>query len=479
MIDLHCLATAINDILGDKYVVWLNTNAEPEESETRTVVTMSAARIPFAYTTEELDAESLTLTLTFDLPVAAAGADLITRDIALNDIHNLLIGWRKIEVLQPSDNPNVPDRYAVTVRFEQQAPANPYTDTGHVKQQIVIGGTALAQNVNCKALVGNFVVVSINDTPLLKVSRVSNTQVGADNNLLLSEQKTLPEMHCISRISTKTLTFLYLGNDIEDEFLKIAEGVEHDVNKIYTYAVSYPNFTLSQKFKIAGVSSQDSAGVYLQYTLNVQLVEPAYVVEPPEDDEEGGGNETPPEGGDGGETPDPNPDPNPEPDPEPEPDNGTDNEYPEGVLVVDGGISGEADWQWGAELIIPEDFQDVSKINDYAFEGNTSLELFIMRTPVSYVGTYAFANCSELRHVYIALMESPMFRANAFSGCEKLERIMLGCTFDDFRRGYLAGRISSDWLGAPSQLIEIMFTLETDPTKAITTWDDFKSMMGG
>ena len=293
MIDLHCLATAINDILGDKYVVWLNTNAEPDESETRTVVTMSAARIPFAYTTEELDAESLTLTLTFDLPVAAAGADLITRDIALNDIHNLLIGWRKIEVEQPSDNPNVPDRYAVTVRFEQQAPANPYTDTGHVKQQIVIGGTALAQNVNCKALVGNFVVVSINDTPLLKVSRVSNTQVGADNNLLLSEQKTLPEMHGISRISTKTLTFLYLGNDIEDEFLKIAEGVDHDVNKIYTYAVSYPNFTLSQKFKIAGVSSQDSAGVYLQYTLNVQLVEPAYVVEPPEEE---------PGGGDGGDS---------------------------------------------------------------------------------------------------------------------------------------------------------------------------------
>lgn len=475
MIDLHCLATAINDILGDKYVVWLNTNAEPDESETRTVVTMSAARIPFAYTTEELDAESLTLTLTFDLPVSAAGADLITRDIALNDIHNLLLGWRKIEVEQPSDNPNVPDRYAVTVRFEQQVPANPYTDMGHVKQQIVIGGTALAQNVNCKALVGNFVVVSINDTPLLKVSRVSNTQVGADNNLLLSEAKTLPEMHGISRISTKTLTFLYLGNDIEDEFLKIAEGVEHDVNKIYTYDVSYPNFTISQKFKIAGVSSQDSAGVYLQYTLNIQLVEPAYVVEPPED---GDGNETPPEGGGGGETPDPNPDPNPEPDPDPEPDPEPDPDL-EGVIVIDGGISGDPYWQWGTELIIPENFKDVSRINAYAFEGNTSLERFIMNTPVSYVGSYAFANCSELKYVYIDLMETPTIEENAFSDCANLERITLGCTFDDFKSGYLAGRISSEWLGAPLQSIEIVFLRETDPIKHIMTWDDFKSMMGG
>lgn len=279
MIDLQYLAKAINDLLGvNKYAVWLNTNAEPDEDETRTIVTLSAARIPFSYTTEELDAESLTLTLTFDLPVSAAGNDLAVRDNAMNDIHKLLLGWRRFEVGQPSDNPDVPDKYIVTARFEQQAPSNPYADSGQIKQQIVVGATALAQNEACNALVGNFVLVEINGTPLLKVSRASSTQIGADNNILLSEDKTLPEMHGISRSSTKALTFIYLGSAIEDEFLQIAEGAKHDVNKEYTYTVTYPHFSITQPFKILSVSSQDSAGVYLQYTLNIQAVGDAKVV---------------------------------------------------------------------------------------------------------------------------------------------------------------------------------------------------------
>lgn len=273
MIDLHYLGTAINDMIGvDKYCVHVNTNANPSKTDTRNVVTMSAARIPFAYTTEELDAESLLITLTFDLPVAQDGADLVTKEDALNDIHKNLLGWRNILVTQPDDS------YIVTGKFEQQQPSNPYVDMGRKTQQIVVSCTAWAQNVNCKAVVGNNVVVSIGDAnrapvTLLKVSRASGMQVGADNNLLLSEKKTMPEMQGISRVCTKTLTFLYLGKDIENEFLKIAEGAEHDLNKLYDYHVEYPDFSISQKFKIVSVSSQDSAGVYLQYTLTVQVVE--------------------------------------------------------------------------------------------------------------------------------------------------------------------------------------------------------------
>jgi hypothetical protein len=54
--------------------------------------------------------------------------------------------------------------------------------------------------------------------------------------------------------------------------LRYAEGAVENVNRIYTYKVVYPDFTLTQNFKITGVSSQDSAGVYLQYTLNIQIV---------------------------------------------------------------------------------------------------------------------------------------------------------------------------------------------------------------
>jgi hypothetical protein len=76
-------------------------------------------------------------------------------------------------------------------------------------------------------------------------------------------------------------------------------------------------------------------------------------------------------------------------------------------------------------------------------------------------------------------METPTIEENALSDCANLERITLGCTFDDFKSGYLAGRISSSWLGYPIQSIEIVFLRETDPIKHITTWDDFKSMIGG
>lgn len=285
MIDLHYLGTAINDMIGaDKYSVWVNTNANPSKTDPRTVVTMAVGRVPFAYTTEELDAESLLITMTFDLPVAQAGADLITKEEALNDIHKCLLGWRNILVTQPTETPDVYDYYTVTGKFEQQPPSNPYVDSGRKTQQIVVTCTAWAQNVECKALVGNHVLVSIGDetrepVTLLKVSRAANTQIGADNNLLLSEEKILPKAYGVSRACIKTLTFLYLGKAIEDEFLKIAEGADHDANKLYDYKVEYPNFSISQKFKLIGVSSQDSAGVYLQYTLNVQIVTDAVVTE--------------------------------------------------------------------------------------------------------------------------------------------------------------------------------------------------------
>lgn len=273
MIDLHYLGTAINDMIGtDKYAVYVNTNANPSKTDPRTVVTMNVGRVPFAYTTEELDAESLLITLTFDLPVAQGGSDLITKEEALNDMHKCLLGWRNILVIQPDDT------YTVTGKFEQQPPSNPYVDSGRKTQQIVVNCTAWAQNVECKALVGNYVITSIGDSEkepvsLLKISRAANTQIGMDNNLLLSENITLPEAHGFSRACTKTLTFMYLGKPIEDEFLQIAEGAAHDVNKLYDYKVEYPNFTITQKFKLISVSSQDSAGVYLQYTLNIQVVE--------------------------------------------------------------------------------------------------------------------------------------------------------------------------------------------------------------
>lgn len=270
MINLQFLASAINEIIGyDKYFVHLNTNAAPSEKDERVVVVMNVVRAPFAFTREELDAENMTITLTFDLPTGF-GEDLRVRDTALMDIQTKLLGWQAFNVTQPEQDGE--ETYTVCAKFEQQPTANPYADSGRLTQQVVVSGIAQVQNANCSAVVGNNVKVYIDGVQLLKLTRVSNTSVGADNNVPLSEDSTLTEMHATSRTATKTLTFLYLGKDIEKVFLRYAEGAAVNVNRIYTYKVVYPDFTLTQNFKITGVSSQDSAGVYLQYTLNIQIV---------------------------------------------------------------------------------------------------------------------------------------------------------------------------------------------------------------
>ena len=278
MINLEDLTVAVNEVLGrDKFVVYLNSNAFPDDEEDRIVVTMSALRVPFGFSTEELDAESLTVTLTFDLPCDVYGEQLIIRDGALARIQSNLLGRKEFDVHQANG-----EDYVVNAFLEQQPPANPYADNGRITQQIVLSGKMLVQNATCLAIVGNDVRVSIGSatyeqTELLKVSRASALNVGTDSNIPLSEDSTLAETHGISRTCTKTLNFLYTGKEIEDHFLEIAEGASFDVNAIYTYKAAYRNFTVQSKFKIISVSSQDSAGVYLQYTLTAQIVDEATI----------------------------------------------------------------------------------------------------------------------------------------------------------------------------------------------------------
>jgi hypothetical protein len=299
MIKLDFLASKINELLGyDKYCVYLNSNAFPDDIGDRNVVTMSVLRVPFGLSTEDLDAESMTLTLTFDLPCDAYGEDVIIRDGALAGIQAALLGHKKFDVAQPGSI------YEVNSYLEQQPPSQPYIDSGRITQQIVFSGNILVQNINCGAVVGNDIKVFINGNQLLKISRATNTQIGADNNIPLSEDITTPEMHAISCATTKTITFLYTGRDIEKKFLKIAEGVPpFDINQEYTYKVVYPAaFESELKFKILGVAVEESVGVWLKYSLSMQIVSDSATIPPPinPDDGEGEGGDTGSGGGDTG-----------------------------------------------------------------------------------------------------------------------------------------------------------------------------------
>lgn len=278
MINLEFLAAKLNEMIGvEKYVVYLKTNAHPTNIDTttnkRNVVVMEASRTSYGYTSQEFDAETLNITLTFDVPTAQNGEDFVTRNVALFDIERALLGWKNFEVEQPNkEQEGIIDTYLVSSMFDLQPSSNPYLDAGRLTQQIVVSGLAHVKNENCQATIGNDVIISINGEDLLKVSRASNLSVGVDNNLPLSAGDTLPVFQGISRVATKTIEFVYTGKEIENEFLLIAEGEDYDVNKVYTYKATYPFGIVEKKVKISSVSTQDSAGVFLRYTLNLQVV---------------------------------------------------------------------------------------------------------------------------------------------------------------------------------------------------------------
>jgi hypothetical protein len=236
---------------------------------------MIALRTPYGYTETEFDAENLQITLTFDLDASSMGQTESVRDIALFDIQTKLLGWRNFDVVTPDKT------YKVFALFEQQPPSNPYVDFGRITQQIVVSGTAQVQAADNKAIIGNDVKTYLafeereNEwvyARLLKISRSSVLSIGADNNIPLSEDLTIPEFEGISQTATKTITCIYTGRAIEDELLMMAESGARDINKIYKYRVVYPNFEVEKKVKIVSVSTQDSVGVYLQYTLALQVV---------------------------------------------------------------------------------------------------------------------------------------------------------------------------------------------------------------
>ena len=262
MINLEYLAYAFNEILGkDKYLVYLFTNGAPIDTQERHVVSLNVLRVPFGYTSEELDAESLQCTLTFDLPCDKYGA-VIDKTLAV--IEEKLLGRQVYEIAQPDGKV-----YVANAFFEMQPPGAPRLDGG-LMQQIIVSGRVLVQNKECKALVGNDVKISIDGELLLKVSNAATTQVGTDGNVRLSENITLPETYAITRASAKTIEFLYTGKKIEDDFLKIAEGADYDINKEYTYTAEYPSFTISLPFKLLSVDVSLGLGVYVQYKLSIQ-----------------------------------------------------------------------------------------------------------------------------------------------------------------------------------------------------------------
>ena len=89
MIEMQYLAAAFNRLLGtDEFAVWLHTNINPDRDGEKTTCTLLVQREPFAL--GNIDAESVRVTLTFDLKIQPGPELAAARLAKIKDI----LGWQ-------------------------------------------------------------------------------------------------------------------------------------------------------------------------------------------------------------------------------------------------------------------------------------------------------------------------------------------------------------------------------------------------
>lgn len=281
MIDLNELTFALNEHLGrDNFVLFLGTNGAPDKDEQRIVGTVNVGRVPYAFSTAEIDAESLNITFTFDLPCGTTEDDL-RRDKALEIIGERLVAWKKIK-LEYVDG----TVYYLNTFFEALPMGQPYVDCGHITQQYVVAGKALIQHGDCAAWLGNNERITITrnggngiSNEVLVVDKASSTTISHDTAVDLSEGAYLPSINAIAYTNTVKLTCLYMGTAIDKFLWGVGEGLisdpnEHILIEADRITVDGMQEQSSKRLcKIVSVSNISSAGVFNRYEVVLQMVQ--------------------------------------------------------------------------------------------------------------------------------------------------------------------------------------------------------------
>lgn len=260
MIELQYLATEFNRQFGaDDFEIHLNSNVKPDDTNPRTICTMTAQRVPFAI--QGVDSETLQLTFTFDLLLS----DLALRDKRLALIKDML-GWKSFQVQDPEGGV-----YNVDSFLEQQPADLPRYDTGVVIQQIVVTGTGLVASASLGAVVSNRITTFIDGSPVKVLAANPGISKGSDSIFNLSGESTLTELREISRQPSLQLTLLYTGTSVENTLLRIIEDEEgEELNRLFTVRRVYPAFSTSKEMKLTSGVIIEQAGAYLTYQVTFQ-----------------------------------------------------------------------------------------------------------------------------------------------------------------------------------------------------------------
>lgn len=271
MIDMQELVYALNEHIGrDMFALYLGTNGAPNDELGLIVGTVNIGQVPYAFSTAEIDATSLNITFTFDLPCGTHQDD-IKRDKALYRLADKLLSWKKIGIQYPNGT-----KYVLNTFFEMLPMGQPYVDSGKITQQLTIAGKALLQNALCGAIIGNNETITIDGSPVLFIDKVSSFAVTHDADIDLSNNSYIPSVTAIACSCTLKMTCLFMGNTIDAEMWQIGEGVMSNPDKEYTVESKLTNadgFVIgrwTKKMKVISVSNVSSAGVFNRYELTMQ-----------------------------------------------------------------------------------------------------------------------------------------------------------------------------------------------------------------
>jgi hypothetical protein len=272
MIDLQELVYALNEYIGrDKFAMFFGTNGAPNSDDERIVCTANIGQIPYAFSDDEIDATSLNITFTFDLPCGTVEDDS-KRDNAVYTLTEKLLTWKKILIQYPDGK-----KYVLNTFFEMLPMGQPYVDSGKITQQLVIAGNALLQNLECGAIVGNNEETYINGERVLVVDKVSSTNITHESNMPLSQELYLPELEAIAYSNTIVMTCLYMGKAIDRLLWAVGEGL-YNPNTPYRIKTILKNskqdvvYEREREVKLLSVKNITSTGVFLRYEATFQLV---------------------------------------------------------------------------------------------------------------------------------------------------------------------------------------------------------------
>ena len=275
MMDLRELVFALNEYLGrDKFSLFLGTNGAPSEDDDRIVCTANIGVVPYGYTTDEIDATSLNITFTFDLPCGTVEDDF-KRDEAILLLTDKLLNWKQIYLQDVGG-----ESYFLNTFFEMLPMGQPYVDDGRITQQLVVSGKALLQHLDCNAIVGNNEELYIDDERVLVVDKSSSMQVTHEPSMKLSQDSYVPDMVAMAYAQTLSVTCLYRGTAIDKAMWAVGEGVLADPNKVYivksvlkAVGGALEVFNSEKRMKLISVTNSTSVGTFIRYQAVFQMVE--------------------------------------------------------------------------------------------------------------------------------------------------------------------------------------------------------------